>query len=258
MPARLHVVHGSHPCATVERALALKGVAYRRVEYPPPLHAPIQRVLFGSRTVPAIRFADGEKVSGSRAIVAALERRVPDPPLYPADPAERARVEEAERWGDEVLQPLGRTLLWTAFARSPRSMVAYQQGARLPALPAPVVLALAPLITRVERRMNDADDERVRRDLRDLPGHLDRVDAWIAEGVLGGEPPNAADLQVATTLRLLMTIGDLRPLIEPRPAGALALRLFPAHPGEVPAGALPSEWLSSAPAEGVVAPGGPA
>ena len=32
----LYVVHGSHPCAAVERALELKGLAYRRIELPPP------------------------------------------------------------------------------------------------------------------------------------------------------------------------------------------------------------------------------
>src|SRR5829696_7819919 len=66
MPARLFVVHGSHPCAAVERALQLKGVPYTAFEWPPPLHAVGMRLLFGPRTVPAIRFEDGEKVSGTR------------------------------------------------------------------------------------------------------------------------------------------------------------------------------------------------
>jgi hypothetical protein len=33
----------------------------------------------------------------------------------------------------------------------------------------------------------------VRRDLAALPGILQRIDDWIAEGVIGGEQPNAAD-----------------------------------------------------------------
>src|SRR3954453_5378741 len=57
----LYVVHGSHPCAAVERALELKGLEYRRVELPP-LHAPIQRVVFGARTVPAMRLDGGERL----------------------------------------------------------------------------------------------------------------------------------------------------------------------------------------------------
>ena len=45
---------------------------------------------------------------------------------------------------------------------------------------------------------------------------------------------------------LLLTIEDLRPLIEGRPAGQLAVRLFPDHPGSVPAGAFPADWLPAA------------
>ena len=72
-----------------------------------------------------------------------------------------------------------------------------------------------------------------------LPAHIDLVGAWIADGVLGGEPPNAADLQIAPSVRLLMTIGDVRPLVAGRPAEELALRLFPDWPGNAPAGILP-------------------
>ena len=246
MPAKLYVIHGSHPCAAVERALTLKGIDFKKVEYPPPLHFPIQRLRFGARTVPSIAFDDGEKLSGSRRIIHRLEELAPEPPLFPADPALRARVEEAERWGDEVFQPIARRLLWPAFARNPRAMAGYQEGGRNPALPEPVLVAMAPVVTRIERRMNGATDEASRADLQALPGHLDRIDAWIADGVLGGDAANAADLQIATTLRLMLTLDDVRPLIEGRPAAALAMRLFPEHPGRVPAGTIPAEWLPAA------------
>jgi len=60
--------------------------------------------------------------------------------------------------------------------------------------------------------------------------------------VLGGEQPNAADLQIGSSIRLLLTIGDVRPLIEGRPAESLT-RWFEPQPGEVPPGTLPPEWL---------------
>jgi glutathione S-transferase len=240
MPHTLFVIHGSHPCATVERAFELKGVPFRRVELPPVVHVPVQRALFSGRTVPGLRLADGSRLQGSREIVRWLEQAAPEPPLFPADPQARAAVEAAETWGDEVYQPVPRRLLWTAFAASPRSMASFQSGGRLPALPAPVVLALAPAVTRIERRMHGATGARVREDLRQLPGHLDRIDRWIAEGVLGGEQPNAADLQIATTTRLLMAMDDLAPLLAGRPARDHALLLFPDAPGRVPAGALPA------------------
>jgi glutathione S-transferase len=243
MPTKLYVIHGSHPCRAVERALQLKGIEYTTAEYVPPLHVPVQRLRFGTRTVPAIRFDDGEKLAGSRAIIRRLEERRPEPPLFPADAAERAKADAAERWGDEVFQPIARRLLWQGFTRDPRAMRGYQEGSKLPALPTPVLLAVAPLVTYLERRLNGAGEDAARADLRSLPGHLDRIDAWIAAGVLGGEHPTAADLQVAATLRLLLTVADVRPLIDAHPAGAFARRLFPDHQGELPAGTFPAAWL---------------
>lgn len=247
MAHKLYVVHGSHPCATVEKALELKGIPYKTVEMIPPSHALLQQLRFGARTVPAMLFEDGTKVSGSRALLERLEEMVPQPSVYGADAETQAPVRRAEEWGDEVLQPIARRLLWFAFAKHPQAMPGYQAGSKLPALPPRVVVALAPVITRLEARLNDVDEGNVRSDLKALPAHLDRIDAWIGEGVMGGEQPNAADLQIATTLRLLMTIGDVKPLIAPRPAGALTFRLLEPLPGSVPAGVLPAQWVPEPP-----------
>jgi glutathione S-transferase len=235
------VINGSHPCRAVETALELKGLDYRTIELPPPMHVAIQRVLFGQRTVPAIRLKGGEKVVGSMAIMRRLEELAPEPPLFPADPAMRARVEEAERWG-EALQPVPRKLLWPAMRRHPQAIVSYLEGSRLP-LPGAVARLMAPGISMVEMRLHDAPFDAVGPTLAALPSQLDQVDAYIAEGVIGGEQPNAADLQIAPTIRLLMTLEDLDPLIRPRPAGQFALRLFPTIGGRMPAGSLPAELL---------------
>jgi glutathione S-transferase len=61
--------------------------------------------------------------------------------------------------------------------------------------------------------------------------------------VIGGETPNAADLQIAGSVRLLLTLADLRDAIDARPAGRLARRLIPRYPGDVPAGTLPADWI---------------
>jgi glutathione S-transferase len=89
---------------------------------------------------------------------------------------------------------------------------------------------------------NGARDEAARADLAALASQLDRIDGWIAEGLLGGERPNAADLQIGSTIRLLMSIGDVRPLIDGRSCERL-VRYFPPMVGEVPAGVLPAEWF---------------
>ncbi|MGX6447042.1 glutathione S-transferase family protein [Patulibacter sp. S7RM1-6] len=243
MPTTLFVVHGSHPCATVARALELKGVEHRTVEWPPSAHPLPQLALFRRRTVPGVVFADGERVAGSRAILRRLDERVPEPPLYPAPGPAREAVLEAERWGDEVLQPVVRRVLWGALDRRPTAIPSYQEHARRPVPPAARVL-LGPLVVAIERRLNHVTAAGVRADLADLPLALDAVDAWLRDGTLGGADANAADLQIASGLRLLLTLEDLAPAIRDRPAGRLALRLFPAWDGRVPAGALPAAWLA--------------
>jgi len=245
MPARLFLVHGSHPCATVEKAFEIKGLPLKRVEIPASMQPAVMTPLFGRRTVPGVKFDGGEKVQGSRAILRALERRVPSPPLYDG-PAGAAAIEEAERWGDEVLQSVPRSLLWTAFGVHPRAMHGFQDGARSPKLPMPVVLAAAKVVLPIERRINDVDDASVRADLAALPGLLDQVDQHIADGVLDGERPNAADLQIAPTLRLLHALEDVRPLLAGRPAEAFTFRWFAPLTASVPAGALPVETAAQA------------
>ena len=54
--------------------------------------------------------------------------------------------------------------------------------------------------------------------------------------MLGGAELNAADFQIAPSVRLAMTLDDLRPLIEGRPAGELAMRVVARLPGRGAAG----------------------
>jgi glutathione S-transferase len=239
MPPTLFVVHGSPPCLTVAKALELKRVPHRTVELPPPAHALVMRLLFGRRTVPGLRWEDGEKVTGSRAILRRLDERAPEPALLPADPAARETVLEAERWGDEVLQTGARRILWPTLLANPSAAPSFSEGAKLP-LPAAVVRAAMPLVARVELKLNATSDDARAADLQALPGWLDRVDGWLADGTLGGEAVNAADLQIAPSLALLMRIEDVRALIGPRPCGHWAQRLFSDVAGHVPAGAIPA------------------
>jgi glutathione S-transferase len=239
--AKLYVIPASHPSRTAAMMLDRKGIDYRRVDLLPVISkAALRAMRFPGVTVPALKL-DGERVQGSREIARVLDRVQPEPPLLPADPALRAEVEEAERWGDEVLQSVARRILWNGMRRDRSPLRSYSTGARL-GLPIGLAVKTAAPIVALSARFNEATDENVREDLAALPGMLDRIDGWIASGVLGGEQPNAADLQIATSLRLLMTLDDLRPAIEARPAGQLALRIDPDYPGRMPP-VLPAAWL---------------
>jgi glutathione S-transferase len=239
----LYAIPASHPCAAVEAALRLKEVPYARVDLPPLVTRVALRRRFGHGTVPAVVFADGANAVGSRTILRVLEERTPEPRLFPPeDDDRRARVERAEEWGEEVLQPLVRRLIWAALDRAPAALPSYAAGARLP-VPAIAARVTAPLVARASRRLHQAGDLDVRADLLHLDSHLRRVEGWMDDGTLGGEAPNAADLQIGASLRLLLTIGDVAARIDRRPAAALAQRWFPSFPGRVPEGALPHEWL---------------
>jgi glutathione S-transferase len=233
---KLYVVHSSHPSEAVKKALELKSIPYKTVEMLIPTQALLTRLRFPQRTVPALRLDGGEKVQGSQAIMRRLDELVPEPALLPADRTSREAVLAAEDWGAGELQPLARRAVWAALKRHPSAIPTYQEASKLPRLPRPIVRLVAPGVIRIESAMHGVKDDVIRADMAALPGHLDRIDAWIAAGVLGGEAPNAADLQIGSSLRLLYTIGDVRPLLAGRPAEALALRLFPDFAGDVPAG----------------------
>jgi glutathione S-transferase len=241
MTATLYALPGSHPVAAVEVALRLKSIDYHRVDLLPMSQVLIGPLRYGGTTVPGLRIA-GERLVGSRAIMRRLDILAPEPALLPpvGDPS-RTEVLEAERWGDEVLQSVPRRIIDVAFIRRPAAMESYAANAKLP-LPRPLMRPALPLTARLMALKNGAREDAARADLQALPVLLDRIDAWIANGLLGGECPNAADLQIGSTIRLLATIGDVSPLIGDRPAARLT-RYFPPMVGEVPPGVLPAQWL---------------
>lgn len=174
-----------------------------------------------------------------------LDLLAPQPPLLPAaDDPDRARLLEAELWGDEVLQSTTRRIIDAAFVRHPAAMESYVVDAEFP-LPRSMMRLSLPLAARLLALRNEARDNAVRADLLALPGQLGRIDGWIASGLLGGEQPNAADLQIGSSIRLLMTIVDLGPLLDGRPAAQL-VRYFPPINGAVKSGVLPAEWPTEA------------
>jgi len=243
MKAKLYILPGSHPCAAVEAALKLKGIDYRRVDMLPFVQLLWGPIRYGGHTVPGLRL-DGERMVGSRQIVARLDELVPEPALYPADAQERERVLDAERWGDESLQDATRRVFDVLIVRRPAALESYAQDANLRVPPALVRPALG-LTARALAAYNHVSKSTARADIESLPPLLDRVDELIADGVIGAGAPNAADLQIGSSIRLLDTSGDIRPLLAGRPLSKL-IDLFEPAAGDIPAGLLPAEWLPQA------------
>ena len=234
----LHALPPSHPSRTAAAALELKGLEFETVMLTPGTHNAEMEAIYGEgrRTVPGL-LVDDEPVHGSRAILERLEQLAPDPPLYPEPIADAVR--EAERWGDDELQDLGRRLPWGALHFRPEALGTFAGGEPLD----PQGTDFAMKYVHQTWKYHRISAERLGEDLAGLPAKLDHVDALAADGIIGGDTANAADLQIGATIRVLLTLGDLRPLLEGRPGEAIARRWFADYTGEVPAGAFPRGWV---------------
>jgi glutathione S-transferase len=235
----------SHPSQAARKMLDLKGVDYKLVDVLP-LNQRVHLRLAGFRggTVPALKL-DGQKIQGSRQIARALDARWPEPPLFPSEPGLRARVEEAERWGDQELQPIPRRLFRFAVANNQQLRRWAARSQRFPA-PDLVAIAMKPLVayyaSTVESDGRRGSEDVIRADLGRLPGMLERVDGLLADGTLALEPPSAATLQLLATVRLLDAFTDLRPMVREHACAEPANRLFPDYKVELPS-FMDADWL---------------
>jgi glutathione S-transferase len=238
---KLYALAFSHPAQAARLMLEHKQIEHEVVDLLPGMH-PIQLRLagFGGTTVPALRI-DGRRIQGSRTISRALEGIVAEPALFPADGDLRRAVEKAEEWGERAFQPVPRRIFRWAVARDTDLRRWFAREMRMPA-PDLVATLNAPIARILARKVRADDDERVRGDVLALPDLLDRVDALIAAGIIGGPQPNAADFQIGTTVRVLSVFRELDPLIEGRPAAELGRRLLPRFEWRVPP-FLPAEWV---------------
>ena len=190
--AKVYGIPGSHPVKAGMLMLEHKGIETKRIDLPNVVCRPVLRAMgFRGPTVPAVRI-HGRRVQTTRALARTLDELRPNPPLFPSDPALRAVVEEAERWGDEVLQPVPRRLSFSGPIRRNRSDFAEFFEGPLLGLPPKVAVASAAPLLAAAARVNGATHDAVRADLAALPDMLDHVDALIEEGVIWGAERNAA------------------------------------------------------------------
>jgi glutathione S-transferase len=215
----------SHYSEKVRWALAIKGVEHRRIAPPPGAHIVAALVLTRGRryTVPVISL-EGRHIGDSTAIIAALEERFPQPPLYPEDPAERVAALALEDYFDETAGPAVRQLGWHLL-RSDRERFDELAAAAAPrqlARFAPALGTYARAFTAVRFKAADASEaERSRAAVR---GALDRLEAELGGGdYLAGDRFSVADLTSATLLYpLAMPPGA--PLSKSPPPGLARLR----------------------------------
>jgi glutathione S-transferase len=220
--ATLYGIPGSHAVRTAELMLAHKGIDVRRVNFPPGLHRVIVRVIgFSGDRVPAVKFDDGRRAQGTSELPRVLDELVPEPRLVPDDP----RALEAEAWADEVLQQWARRMVASSGVKDPDALAGRGADGRLGVLLVPNDFARRAVARGVLMAFGVSEEQN--RDDRERTGPiLDRVDAWIEEGVLNGEELRSPDFAVASSLALVEYIVALRPELQRRPAMALIDRVF--------------------------------
>jgi len=110
----------SHFSEKARWALDYKGIEHERRAPTPGAHMAVALWLTRGRhkTFPVLQL-DGTAIGDSTDIVAGLERRFSDTPLYPEDPDERRRALELEEFFDEELGPHARLLAFHEATKDP-------------------------------------------------------------------------------------------------------------------------------------------
>ena len=96
---RLYTFTISHFAEKARWSLDYKGIHYQEKRLVPGSHVPIIKRIAPSTFVPVLQDA-GRIIQGSSAIIDYVDEHSPEPPLTPADPSERQRALELERWLD--------------------------------------------------------------------------------------------------------------------------------------------------------------
>jgi glutathione S-transferase len=192
----------SHYSEKVRWALDYKQVPHVRRSPLPGSHMPIAFALTRgeSITLPLLQM-DGRTIADSTAILAALEERYPDPPLYPSDPEQLRRALELEDFFDEELGPHARLLPFHELTNEP-AMFAEVAAA---AVPGPLGKAKGPIglyaRTYTGLRFGVRDEAAAALARERIVAALDRLEAELAAGegeFLVGERLSVADVTAAS------------------------------------------------------------
>ena len=189
----------SHYNEKARWALDYKRVPHVRRAAVPGRHRAIARWLTGGKTFPVL-VLDGQAIGDSTRIIEVLERRYPEPALYPADPDERRRALEIEEFFDEELGPYTRLLVVHHMLPDPDLTL----GAFFSDLSGPSRLSARAAFPAVRRRMASAlgvDERGVGVAFEKLRAAGERFAAELQpSGYLVGERFTVADLTLASLL----------------------------------------------------------
>jgi glutathione S-transferase len=192
----------SHYSEKARWALAHKGVAHRRRSPLPGMHMAVALWLTrGKGKIFPVLELDGRTIGDSTAVIAALEDRYPNPPLYPADPEQRRRALELEDFFDEELGPHTRLLPFYELINEPEMFAEVASAA----VPGPLGKAKGFIglyaRTYTSLRFGANSDAAAATAREKIVAAMDRLDAELAANggeYLVGERFGIADLTAAS------------------------------------------------------------
>ncbi len=190
----------SHYSEKARWALAWKGVEHRRRSPVPGAHMAVALWLtHGAQYTFPVLSIDGRRIGDSTAIVAALEELYPEPPLYPADIAQRRSALELEEFFDEELGPYIRRLAWHEFGNDRESFIKLMEQTA----PRPLAKFGRPTAayarTYTALRFGASNAKEAERSREKILAGLDRLEAELGDGeYLVGEQFSVADLTAAS------------------------------------------------------------
>ena len=186
---RVHRIPFSTNVERVAIAAGLKGLRVEWIDHDPADRGAI-RALSGQDLVPVAELPGGRLLHDSPVILRALDELAPDPPLWPADPAERAMADVFAEWFNQVWKGPPNRIADGAEQPGDRKWLAASRDVFEALLDArPYLLGVEPGIAdvlaypflRYGRGLSIGDDDRFHAVLAE---HLDpsghpRLDAWL-------------------------------------------------------------------------------
>src|SRR5437899_3892765 len=191
----------SHYNEKARWALDYKRVPHVRRSLLPGIHALVAHRLTGGETdkTPVLTL-DGRSIGDSTHIIAALEERWPEPPLYPADPEERRRALELEEFFDEELGADIRRAVYHVLLEHPDLVLTLFEHGQTAVARGMVRAAFPVLRIGMRKSMRIYAEQAAESQAKSIAA-IDRVEAELGGGdYLVGDSFTVADLTAASLL----------------------------------------------------------
>jgi glutathione S-transferase len=187
----------SHYVEKVRWALDYKRIPHIRRSLLPGLHALKAKRLTGDTSTAPVLTIDGRSIGDSTRIIAAIEERWPQPPLYPEDRAQLRRALALEEFFDEELGPHIRRAFYQELLPHPELVVPLFTYGR-PRAARALLRAGFPMLLVAMRQRFEISAESAAASRAKMVAAMDRLEHEISpSGYLVGDTFTVADLTAA-------------------------------------------------------------